>query len=1152
MKFTRLRLQGFKSFVDPTELQIEPGLTGIVGPNGCGKSNLVEALRWVMGETSAKSLRGSGMEDVIFAGTSGRPARNMAEVVLSIDNAERDAPAALNDHDQLEVTRRIERDAGSAYRVNGKDTRARDVQLLFADLSSGAHSPALVRQGQIGQLIAAKPQNRRMILEEAAGISGLHGRRHEAELRLRAAETNLTRLEDVLNELDVQLTALKKQARQATRYRNLSDNIRKSEAIVLFLRWKEASDAVMESDAAFRELEQTVARLAQENATATRLQADASEGLPQLREAEAAAAAALHRLTVERDTLDAEEKRALEQAGRLEAQLEQVGADIAREQDGLSDGERELAQLIEEAETLRRAGDGHGDRLTEADGAVETLTGSLSGAEEALEAATRESADHQAALGALRRRRQELESRRTRLAHDLEKVTSEKTTLEADTGDSGDMTAAREAVETAESAIAEAETKATHAEQARIDAQAAEAASREPLQDADRAVSALKAERDTLARLCQSADSDLWPPVVDSITVEPGFEAALGAALGDDLEVPTDEAAPMHWATLDPLDDAPTLPAEARPLSEVVNAPPALARRLGQIGVVDDREGKALQALLKPGQRLVSRDGDLWRWDGITIAADAPTPAAVRLSQRNRLAELEGELEAAQTTARETREAHHAARQAAEDAGQAERAARQSLRESQSALNTARAKLTEIEKSSSRHQQRLAALAEAQQRLSSETAEIESHLAEALSAVEDAEAKPDPSLALAEHKEKVAGLRVELTEARAALEALKRDAQTREARLAAIEKTQDGWEARKANTASQLENLAKRRAEASGELESVRLIPDQIAQKRSGLIEALEAAESKRRLTANNLQEAENKLREADASAKKLQGELSQAREDRARQEATIQGLQARVEDVAGRIREALDCNPENVLEAGGVPESEELPPLDDIERKLDRYRRERENMGAVNLRADEEAQEYTERLDAMNAEREDLLQAIARLRQGINSLNKEGRERLLAAFDVVNSNFTKLFTELFGGGTAHLELVESDDPLEAGLDIFARPPGKKLTNLSLLSGGEQALTAMSLIFAVFLANPAPICVLDEVDAPLDDANVERFCNLLDQMTKETNTRFLVITHHALTMSRLDRLYGVTMAERGVSQLVSVDLQEAERVIAAQ
>ncbi len=1152
MKFNRLRVTGFKSFVDPTELQIEPGLTGIVGPNGCGKSNIVEALRWVMGETSAKSLRGSGMEDVIFSGTSGRPARNSAEVVLSIDNTERRAPGQFNDADTLEISRRIERDAGSAYRINGKDVRAKDVQLLFADLSSGAHSPALVRQGQIALLVNAKPQNRRMILEEAAGISGLHSRRHEAELRLRAAETNLTRVEDVVQQLESQLGSLKRQAKQAAKYRSLSEQVRKAEAIVLFLRWKEASDALVTGEAAFRELEQAVARLTEEAAAAVRAQAETSEGVPALREAEAAAAAALHRLTVERDTLDAEETRARNEATRLQAQLDQIAADMARERASLDDGSQELERLAAEAETLTAQGGDQGARLDAAQGKAAEDQEALSAAEKDLDAANRDLAEFQAKRASLTRQQTDLAARTDRLTRDLSQVDGEAERLTAEGADPAAIEAARTDLAQAEAAVSAAETAASTAETARGDAQARERIAREPVQEADRAVSALEAEAKTLARLLQADENDLWPPVVDSITVEAGFEAALGAALGDDLDLPADDAAPMFWALLDPYETPAALPEGARPLSDVVSAPTALARRLSQIGIVADTDGARLQKNLQPGQRLVTVEGALWRWDGMTVAADAPTPAAVRLAQRNRLSDLEQDLEAARTDARKARDAYHTARAKAEEAGEAERTARQSVKDAHSALARERTALADLERSASRHAARLAALDEARTRLKTELGELETRTEETARALEETGGGDALAARVSALKDQVAALRVALAESRAAVENLAREERARTARLQQIADARQGWESRAAGAASQLDQLEARQTQTQAGLEAALQVPDQIAEKRTGLIGALEEAEAKRTAAGNALQDAENAQRAADSQARALQTQVGEVRENRARQEATIEGLRERIEDVAARIRESLDCKPEEVLDAGGVEPDEVLPPLEEIERRLERIKRERDTMGAVNLRAEEEAAEYTEQLESMNAEREDLVQAIARLRQGISSLNKEGRERLLAAFEVVNEHFTRLFTSLFGGGTAHLELVESDDPLEAGLEIFARPPGKKLQSLSLLSGGEQALTAMSLIFAVFISNPAPICVLDEVDAPLDDANVERFCNLLDEISGATETRFLIITHHALTMSRMDRLYGVTMAERGVSQLVSVDLREAERVVAAE
>jgi len=1157
VQFDRLRLLGFKSFVEPTELHIEPGLTGVVGPNGCGKSNLVEALRWVMGETSAKSLRGTGMEDVIFAGTAGRSARNHAEVTLSIDNTERRAPAQFNDADRLEVVRRIERDAGSAYRVNGKDCRMRDVQLLFADMSSGAHSTAMVRQGQIGQLINAKPQARRMILEEAAGISGLHSRRHEAELKLRAAETNLTRLDDVLQQIEGQLASLKRQARQATRYRNLSGHIRSAEAITLHLKWTAAKDTVAAAQARLEEIETEVAQLTEESAKASRLQYEASEKLPPLREAEAAAAAALHRLTVERDNLQAEENRAAQEAERLATRLAQIEQDGERERTRIEDGEAQLQRLSEEEAELKAAAEGQEDAVALAKQKVEDGSAALKDREGALETATSDLAQIEARRQSLERQIADLRSRRERAQRRLEESRSEKAKLEEEAKDLILIEDAQAGLDQARAEADAREAAAQEAETARKTAQSTEQTKREDLRQADGAIDRLKAEAKTLRDMLKVGDDGLWPKLIDAIQAQAGYETALGAALGDDLEAPTDRAAPIHWDDLPPLDTDQRLPEGVPSLAEFVRAPTALARRLSQIGVVSAQSmagdaGHALQVGLKPGQRLVTREGDLWRWDGYVAAAGAPTAAAQRLEQRNRLADLESEIEAKEADARAVRETYHAARLAAEQAAQAESEARTAAREAQGLASQARDRLAEAEKTATRHQSRLTSLQDALQSLEGDLIETDRAIEEAVAALEATGDGSELKAAILDLREEVAGLRAQTAEDRAAAESIQREAAARDRRLAEIVRERSAWEERLTTSRAQVEDYAARLEDTRSELEKARAVPLDLQEKRKALLSAIADAETKRTEAAETLAEAETTLKEAEKHHRDVTEALSSAREVRAREQATIEGAEARVVEMGQRIEETLEVEPHKALSLADLKEGEDLPPLEEIEKKLERYKREREGMGAVNLRADEEAQEYQERLDSMNAEREDLIAAIARLRQGIQSLNKEGRERLLAAFDTVNGHFQRLFTTLFGGGEAKLELVESDDPLEAGLEILARPPGKKLQSMTLLSGGEQALTAMSLIFAVFLSNPAPLCVLDEVDAPLDDTNVDRFCNLLDEMAKLTNTRFIIITHHAITMSRMDRLYGVTMAERGVSQLVSVDLARAEEVIAAE
>ena len=1154
MKITRIRMSGFKSFVDPTEVLVEPGLTGIVGPNGCGKSNLLEALRWAMGESSAKSMRGAGMDDVIFAGTQTRSPRSMAEVTIFVDNKGRTAPSAYNDADHVEISRRIERDAGSVYRINGREVRMRDVQLFFADASTGAHSPALVKQGQIGQIINAKPLQRRAILEEAAGISGLHTRRHEAELRLRAAETNLSRLNDVIGELETQLHGLKRQARQATRYRNLSGLIRQAEATAYHLRWSIAAQSVSEAERHAAEAERIAAEATERAATAATAQTDAHETLPALREREAERAAAFQRLRIEREQLDAEERRARDAAARLERQIAEIAADIARESDRRADAARVIEMLAGEIATIEAAGSGRDEQLIIAEEAAEAAQGALDDAERELDEARAESARLAAHRQSLERARDEADRRLEKIAASIRQNDAEIARAREDAARAPNAQDAQLAAEEATAALEEARAKVDAARETVAEAEAArvgageEAESlRDPLAAADREVARLKAEEKAISTLLGS-DGGLWPKLIDSLKAQPGYEAAVAAALGDDLDAPLDEAAPIHWRTLPPMAAGASLPEGATSLSAFVNAPPALARRLSHIGVVAAERGDALQMSLPAGMRLVSREGALWRWDGFRSAAEAETPAAIRLAQRNRLDELRDEIAEADRLAAEARDAFHAARERVEAMAERERQSRAALRQEEQAVTAAEraaadaARLaSEAEREALKHSARANGLRETADRLNLEHDEASRIREDAEADLDAAAAHGEMASRLHELQQQVLTARATATEARAAVEAAKREIAAATGRLAAAARERDDWTRREAEAGAQIEALTARREANADEFETARRLPEEIEGRRVALIDAIATAEA-----------ARSEAAEADREARAANAALSDAREARAHKTAGLENARARLAETAARVRETLECEPDELIAKAGLEDGEALPSLDQIDAKVERLKREREGLGGVNLRADEEATEYETRLESMQSEKADLESAIAKLRGAIGSLNREGRERLLAAFDVVNGHFKRLFTTLFGGGEAELALTESDDPLQAGLEIMARPPGKKPSTLSLLSGGEQTLTALSLIFAIFLSNPSPICVLDEVDAPLDDANIERFCNLLAEMTKLTDTRFLVITHHAFTMARMDRLMGVTMQERGVSQLVSVDLSGAQDVLAAE
>ncbi len=1146
MKITRLRLLGFKSFVEPTELLVEPGLTGVVGPNGCGKSNLLEALRWAMGETSYKSMRGGTMEDVIFAGSEGRPPRNTAEVTLFIDNSARTAPAELNDSDTLEVTRRIERDAGSAYKVNGRDARARDVRLLFEDAATGARSPALVRQGRIGEIVNAPPQERRRVLEDAAGIAGLHSRRHEAELRLNATEANLARLADLIGQLSSQLQALKRQARQAQRYREISGKIRETEALQHHLHWVASCALVEQEEASFQEALGTVAQETKAEGEALRQQAEAAEKLQPLRDEEAARAAVLHRLSVERDALEREEARAKARQAELETRLAQASRDLAREEEHIAEAEGMLRGLGEEGRRLQAAssGDHQQPQLREA---ASRAVEALADAEAALSEATSTLAQARAERNRLQNEQAELKERVARLTIQASEIDGELARREAASESDTGLTELKAELARLGALVEEIEAGLATAEADEDAARFHEAKTRALAASAKLVSQEVETELATLIKLLAPVQDAKWSPIVDEIKVASGYEQALGAALGDDLDAASDETAPAHWRLTGNM-PLPALPEGAIPIGQFVKGPEVLARRLAQIGVVDAARGRDLQGELKPGQRLVSTDGDLWRWDGYSVKAGAASAAGARLVERSRLETLKDE--------RVKAEAHSNAAQAelaeavarAETAGQKTKACRQKAKEAHAEIDRTRDAIAAAEHVAQANSKQLGALAEAIARTRATQDEAREHgdrVETALLALAPLSAL-EASLEAAQAR--AAGSRSAAARAEATLEGFEREVRLRQERVEAIGAEEELWQKRIANAREQIATLRARKEETSADLAALANLPVEIEQRRTKLLDAIAAAERERSKAADDLAIAETTLKQREKSLRDVQEKLSAAREGRARAEARLESARERRSEAARAIRDQLDCAPEACLALSGVKEGAAIPPLVEVEARLMKLKGDRERLGGVNLRAEEEEAELAFKLEDMEREKADVEEAIVRLRQGISNLNREGRKRLLEAFDTVNGHFQRLFQTLFGGGSAELKLVESDDPLESGLEIFACPPGKRTQTLSLLSGGEKALTALALIFAVFLTNPSPICVLDEVDAPLDDANVERFCRLMEGMAKETDTRFLIITHHPLTMARMSRLFGVTMAERGISQLVSVDLETAERL----
>ena len=1151
MRFSKLRLTGFKSFVDPTDLVISDGLTGVVGPNGCGKSNLLEALRWVMGENRPTAMRGGGMEDVIFAGAASRPARNFAEVSLHLDNSDRLAPAGFNEQDALEIVRRITRDVGSAYKVNGKDVRARDVQMLFADASTGAHSPALVRQGQIAELINAKPKSRRRILEEAAGISGLYQRRHEAELKLNGAEQNLARVDDVIEQLAAQLATLARQARQAARYREIGEALRRAEGLLLYHRWREAEDARGKSE---EELRARVASAAEAEAQVRQIakgREEAEAALPALREEEAISAAVLQRLTAQRDTLTEQESRAAALIETLSGRITQLTRDIDRE-DGLNrDAEETIERLELEARELAKAGEGHdkaleaaGEAAREASSVLQIREGDLA---QQTEDVARLSARHSSAERLLQDSRKTLQKSEAEAAKARDAVAQSQATLDQ----AGlDFATAQKAEVAAVDAAAAADAALLAAEEARADTQSREADARAERSEAEGETNALRAEAGALAKLVER-DTAEGGQILDRLQVEHGFEKALGAALADDLRAPeVDADGPSGWSVLPGYLEAQPLPGGVTPLTQHVSVPEVLERRMSQIGLVDPDAGTQLQAQLLPGQRLVSPEGDLWRWDGFRAwAEDAPSAAALRLQQLNRLEVLKQALEEASQRADGARAAHETLQRQLAEQADADKRAREARRDADRQVADAGRALSRAEADRNLAQSRLESLGLAVKR--HEEAAIAAR-AEVLDAERTLEGLDDLSAARAmveEIRMAVEASRITMMSRRSAHDELRREGESRVRRAQEVTKEISGWRHRLETAGKRTAELVERKTASEVELSQASAAPAEIAAKREELMGAITAAETRRTRAVETLGAAENALKAATEAERDAERQASDAREARARAEARSDAARETVSHAAERIQDERQVTPEALRDALDLGAEQHLQ-AEALEEEVNRHKRQRDSLGAVNLRAEDDAKEVREEHDALLAEKADLEEAIKTLRSSIAGLNREGRERLLTAFEQVNANFSMLFTHLFGGGEANLVMVESDDPLEAGLEIMCQPPGKKLSTLSLLSGGEQTLTAMALIFAVFLANPAPICVLDEVDAPLDDANVTRFCDLLDEMCRQTDTRFLIITHHAVTMARMDRLFGVTMAEQGVSQLVSVDLKKAETLVA--
>lgn len=1147
IQFSKLRLSGFKSFVDKTELDIAQGLTGVVGPNGCGKSNLVEALRWVMGENSAKRMRGGGMEDVIFNGTTKRSARNLAEVSLLLDNGTRSAPSAYNGSDEIEVTRKIERDHGSNYKINGKNVRARDVQMLFADTVTGANSPALVSQGRVAQIINSKPLERRMILEESAGISGLYARRHEAELRLKAADANLKRVEDILGSMDSRLNDLKRQLRQATRYRNVNAQIRQMEIQVAWLEWQSLQTRIDACKKTFAEAESLVAEHLTTVTQLTKTQTTQSQDLPALRLAETEAAAALQTVKISLQRIEDEAARHEQALRETQTQLEQAQTDQAHENHVLEESSSVLERLEKEQSAIASEQDnetGEFEKKQDARNALEEKVVTLEAKYTALmESAAERRAFRQSLEQQVNQNRERIKTvteRRQKAQDDLLRFeTTEKIDNKA-----GIENKINELSQKSTDFSKEIETLIQQIETSREDV----VKLRSSLTKAEAARSEFRAESGMLENLLRDDGSGQFKPVLDQLTTQAGFEKAISRALGDALLASLESDAPARWLNRSDAQTLPALPGQVAPLLPMIDAPPELHAALSQIGLVrDESEGHALRDNLLPGQSLVSRDGFYWRWDGYFVKAQASDRNAFHLEQKNKFKELQKrgpEIE------RNAEDCETALKQAEEKLSVFEmrrKALESDLRKTEEELTRSRSELGVAREAQVRVEGEIARLKEIIRTTDEDIQTLEEVIRWNNDRLEAYE-----KVSNEQNEEDTEEVRKVLTEAREshnaaviAFDLFQQQQSSRKARLHAISDERINTQNRLIRSRERLKQLEERQQTLSRKFEELKQQPANFEDDKEKFLGKLSELEKLRDTAAERLATCERDVAETGRALKQAESQLGECRETRAGANATLATLIEQEKTVEFAIREQFNVAPSELPENAAIDINESPDNLETLRAKKEKLIREREGIGPVNLRAEEEMQTLEAEAGGMISERNDLVQAIEELRGGINTINKEAQERLLAAFEQINAHFQKLFTQLFGGGNAHLALIDSDDPLGAGLEIYAQPPGKTLQSLSLLSGGEQAMTSIALVFGMFLTNPSPICVLDEIDAPLDDANVDRVCTLLEEIAARGETRFLVITHHRMTMARMHRLYGVTMAERGVSQLVSVDLQQS-------
>ena len=1139
MKFQSVRISGFKSFLEPTEIQMNMGLTGVVGPNGCGKSNIVEAIKWIMGENSARQMRGDGMDDVIFSGTNERPSRNFAEVSIKLDNSEKKAPAIFNHYDEIEITRKIEREKGSVYRVNGKQVRARDIQLIFADNGTGARSSGIVGQGRIAQIIDSNPEDRRVILEEAANIKGLHSRRHEAELKLKGASDNLDRLSDIEQTYKEQLIELEKQGRKAARYRSVGERIRKAEATLFFNLMNNAKKEANDLEIQLKKANENVSQGQIKVAEHIKSQLHLANKIPDLKKDEAEKAATLQTLNITKIKLDEEKSSAQNALQNIINQINLINNDIARESEIKEDAKKSLSTLLTEEKNLKEDSENFSTKITKATDLVKKLRSISDAADDKLSTITSEIYSIKSDKSDLEKRinnlKQKIEVTQNQLANfnieddknrfklDKEKIINLKKLIQENNQLNDGYKVELEKLEKLETRLIEEKNTAVFE------------------------FNKVNLEFDSLSTLLgrDTLNSNTLEKTIGNIN---NLEEAIGSVLGETLLAPilSDDQSTentTYWRddfkTISPA----SLPESVIPIVTKITKSSILDTALKGVGIVNNKEiAFKLQKKLTFGQALTTPSGGLWRWDGFVQPQGVQNSYSERLQQIARLRLLQNKLPSLE-------ENQSLSEKRLDECFNNIKKYKDDLSNLQVKLSSLISESNQLELQNTKVESKL---------LSSEALIKELKNTERMSLEELSELEKEfnnslnlPSLLAEELKVRnnADQSRNELTDAMAAEQQIKSEESFQSRNLIQLGHQKENWKVREEEAKTRLISLEERLKTSQDEKNRLSTLPESFEKKEAELNIKIEEAISNRNIAADQLVKNETSLNDADKQVREAEKVVSTLREEMIKIEALLNLSKAKIQNIEERVFEKLKMKSTELNKFINTKEEDQpIKSIEILEKTLQRLLNERETLGAVNLRAEDEMNEMLNKIEVMSKERVDLEEAIAKLRSGIFELNKEGRQRLKESFEEVNENFKQLFQKLFGGGNAELRLVGNEDPLQAGLEVLASPPGKKMQLLSLLSGGEQALTAISLIFSVFLCNPAPICILDEVDAPLDDTNVGRFCDLLNQIVDETNTYFMVITHHRLTMAKMDRLFGVTMEQKGISKLVSVDLEQASRI----